>query len=56
MSRHVRGFAEPPTNVDWTALVTRCERDGIPVTRVDSHGRLHLIRSVAQLTAEWELR
>lgn len=41
-------------SVDWTDLMTKAERRGVPVMRVDEHGVTHIIRSVAQLRADWE--
>ena len=48
------GFAPEPTGIDWPDLVAFAERMGVPVSRVDDHGRSYLIRTVAQLTSEWE--
>lgn len=46
---------DPPVRtVDWPALVATAERHGVPVMRCDDEGRPHLIRTVAQLHAEWE--
>lgn len=45
-----------PPGVDWPALVTQCEARGIPVSRIDHHGTTRVIRSTAQLHAEWEDR
>lgn len=42
------------TPVHWPSLVATCERRGVPVLRVDRQGCTHIIRSTAQLLAEWE--
>lgn len=63
--RHAAGWKctdhRPPStrdpearNVDWPALVGRCERKGVPVSRVDERGEVHIIRTRAQLESEWE--
>ena len=44
-----------PVSVDWPRLVAVCEQRGVPALRVDSHGVAHLIYTVAQLDAEWEV-
>lgn len=43
-----------PTSVDWPSLMAVAERQGIPVSRIDGLGNAHIIRTVAQLAAEWE--
>lgn len=49
-----RAVGEPEArNVDWPTLVARAERQGVPVSRVDEHGRVHIIRTTAQLREEW---
>lgn len=42
------------TSFDWPSLVAACERRGVPVLRVDRQGFTHIIRTTAQLLAEWE--
>lgn len=44
-----------PVDVDWPRLVAACERRGVPVSRVDERRDIHLIRTAAQLEAEWGL-
>jgi hypothetical protein len=53
MSEHL-GYAPSATGIDWPALIAFAERLGLPVSRVDEHGRTHLIRTLDQLTNEWE--
>ena len=52
MSRH-SGYAPAPTGIDWPDLMACAERMGVPVSRVDDHGRTYLIRTVAQLETDW---
>jgi hypothetical protein len=46
-----KGFAPPPTGIDWPALVAVCERHGAPVLRTDHLGNQNLIRTLADLDA-----
>lgn len=41
-------------DLDWTRLIASAERQGIPVSRLDEHGRIHIIRTTQQLREEWE--
>lgn len=43
-----------PVGVNWPRLVATVERRGVPVSRVDEHGRIHIIRTTAQLREEWQ--
>lgn len=44
----------PVQDVDWHALMQIAERRRIPVLRIDQLGTPHIVRTVQQLTDEWE--
>lgn len=48
------GTEPEPVTVHWPTLVTLAERRGIPVSRVDEHGAVQIIRTTRQLAQEWE--
>lgn len=44
-----------PTDVVWPELIAACQRRGIPVSRMDGNGELHLLRTAEDLRL-WEKR
>ncbi len=50
---------EPPepvaTDLDWARLLAFCARMGVPASRVDVHGAVHILRTPHDLDG-WDTR